>query len=276
MTTRPSRTAMAPRRRARPALWASLAAAPLMLAACNAPDYTPVRDWAATASLAVDEPRMAGGSVAPPPGTGLPASRPAEDGILAMQEALATYLQALATLASDGVLPYRESPFVQLATRAEAASTPGAQAITALGLLLRRATHYNARAPEMRDNIRAADPQVQALVAALREAVARQEAGEAAARREAAAFYAEVEANGRDAAAQQALREWARERDAAFAAEAARRLGYGQVLARVAEGHALLKARASRMTRLDVVQEVRAAEAELRRAAQPLRTGSAG
>lgn len=263
-------------KRGRPAPWASLAAALLVLAACNAPDYTPVRDWATTASQAVDEPRVAGGSVAPPAGMELPAARPAEDGILAMQEALATYLQALATLASDGVLPYRESPFVQLATRAEAASAPAGQAITALGVLLRRATHSNARAPELRDTIRAADPQVQALAAALREAVARQETGETAAQQEAAAFYAEVEASSRDTAARQALREWARERDTDFTAEAARRAGYGQVLARVADGHALLKAQAGRITRLEVVQEVRAAEAELRRAARPPGSGGPG
>ena len=90
----------------------------LVLGGCNAPDYTPVRDWAATASLAVDFPRIAGSTVVPPPGaeSALPASQP-DGSIVAMQEALATYLQAVATLASDGVLPYRESPFVELAAR---------------------------------------------------------------------------------------------------------------------------------------------------------------
>ncbi|WP_421992056.1 hypothetical protein [Roseococcus sp.] len=241
-------------------LWASLA-----LAGCNAPDYSPVRDWASTASRAVDFPRVAGGAILPSPG--------ADDGILAMQEALVTYLRAIATLASDGVLPYRESPFVELAARAALGSPMGGQAITAFGLLLRHANRTNAQAPMLRDNIQAADPHVQALVSALRNAVAHRIGDETPARQDAAAFYAGIEARSGDAAARQVLREWARRRDDEFAAQAAARLRYDEILTQVAAGHALLKGRAGRVTREDVVQEVRIAEDQLRRAALALREG---
>ncbi|TCH98950.1 hypothetical protein EJV46_10380 [Roseococcus sp. SYP-B2431] len=258
-------------------LWTLLA-----LSGCNAPDYTPVRDWAATASLAVDHPRiagspLAGSPVAPPPGAEPAQPQPRrDDSILAMQEALATYLQAVATLASDGVLPYRESPFVDLAARVTPASPSGGQAIAALGLLLRHANRTNAQAPMLRDNIRAADAPVQALISALLDAVARQAGEETQARQDAAAFYAGIEARSDDAAARQALREWAGRRDGAFAAQAAARAQYGEILTRVAAGHALLKGRAGRVTQEDVVQEVRIAEDQLRRAALALRRGGAG
>lgn len=130
-----------------------------LLAACNAPDYTPVRDWARTASLVADHP-----AATVQPGT-------QRDGILAMQEALATYLAALARMADDGVLPYPEDPFVQQAVRAAAADREGGEAVAGLGAFLRRATRGNWQAPELRDSIRTADPLVQALVAALGRAV---------------------------------------------------------------------------------------------------------
>lgn len=250
----------------------------LALAACSAPDYSPVRDWAATASLAVDYPKVATGTPMPPnrAETNAPVPRFVDGSILAMQEALATYLQAVATLASDGVLPYRESPFEQLAAIVTPSSASGGQAITSLGLLLRHASRGNAQAPELRDNIVEADPQVQALVMALMAAVSRQVAEEATARQDAAAFYADIAAGSRDAAARQALQQWARQRDAEFAAEAAARARYSEVLARVAEGHALLKGRAGRITRANAVQEIRMAEDQLRRASISLQRGSGG
>jgi hypothetical protein len=121
----------------------------LALTGCGAPDYTPVRDWASTASLALDEPELG------------------QTGSLAMQQALVTYLQAVAVLASDGVLPYRESPFSSMAITAGQASERGGQAVAALGVLLRHANRTNAQAPQLRDNIVAADPHVQALVESL-------------------------------------------------------------------------------------------------------------
>lgn len=146
-----------------------LAAAVLaLLAACSAPDYTPVREWARAASLVADHPGLA------------PAPSPAADGVAAMQEALATYLAALGRMADDGVLPYLEDPFVELAARARSADPAGAEAVATMGRTLRQASRGNWRAPAMRDAIRAFDPAVQALVAALARALAPAGAGEAA------------------------------------------------------------------------------------------------
>lgn len=170
-----------------------------LLAACNAPDYTPVRDWARTAGLVADH----------------PAAAVAEDGRLAMQEALATYLAALARMADDGVLPYLEDPFVDLAARARAADAAGGAAVAAIGRRLRVASRQNWQAPELRYAVDGFDADVQALVAAL----------------------------------------------AAASASPA----HAALLRRVGEGHALLKDRASRLTREEVVQAVRAEEDRLRR-----------
>ncbi len=184
---------------------AALALAAL-LAACSAPDYTPVRDWARTASLVPDHPA----------GT-------AEDGRAAMQEALATYLAALARMADDGVLPYLEDPFVDLAARAARADAAGGAAVAAIGRRLRVASRQNWRAPELSGAVTAFDADVQALVAA-----------------------------------------------AAAGAPAA----HAALLRRVGEGHALLKARAGRLTREAAVQAIRAQEDGLRRGLLALPAGA--
>lgn len=126
----------------------------LLLAACSAPDYTAARDWARTASIAVDHPSATAQAVA-------------RDGTEAMRDALSLTLAALARMADDGVLPYPEDPFVALATRATAADARGGEAVASLGRTLRRATRSNWRAPQVRTAIRTMDPDVQALAAAL-------------------------------------------------------------------------------------------------------------
>jgi hypothetical protein len=191
-----------------------------------------------------------------------------------MQEALSIYLSALGTLASDGVLPFREDPFEPLAPRAAAADEAGAGAVATLGAFLRNASHTNMQASEMRDAIVAADPTVQALVAALSAAVVRSASGEAEDRAAAAASYARLEREARDRAARQATRDLAALRDREFATRAAARAQYGAVLARIAEGHALLKTRARHITQEETVRQVRAAEDNLRRAAALLPRGT--
>lgn len=235
----------------------------LALVGCNAPDYTPVRDWAATASLAVDYPRMAG-------------APQADAAILAMQQAMSVYLLAIATLASDGVLPYRDDPFLELAATTRPASERGSAAITALGTLLRRASRSNAQAPDLRDNIIAADPHVQALIAALGQALAAGAGTEAAARADAAADYARLAGETRDPVALQLLRDHAAARDAELAGRQATRLQYGIILARISEGHALLKAQAATITKDEAVQRIRAAQDDLRRNAGNLPRGWPG
>jgi hypothetical protein len=135
-------------------------AAMLLAAACNAPDYTPVRDWARTASLAADFPAA---QLPPPPAVEV------RDGGTAMREALAIYLAALARLADDGVLPYPENPFATLAP--QAAEMGGEAPVAALGAFLRRATRQNWQAPRLREAIVLNDPAVQSLARTLVSAI---------------------------------------------------------------------------------------------------------
>jgi len=210
-----------------------------LLAACSAPDYTPVRDWARGASIAAD----------------YPAAAPAEDGILAMQQALVAWLSALGVMADDGVLPYPEDPFLEIAPRAGAADARGGQAVAALGRTLRHATRNNLRAPALRDTIRGNDAAVQALVEALSDAVARRQAM-------AADPVAPLPPAGRRGAPPPPAA------SPPPADTAAAR--YRALLAQVAAGHALLKEKAGDITGAETVQRIRAAEDQLRRAARTL------
>ena len=219
----------------RPAMLAALS----LLAACNAPDYTPVRDWARTASLAADDPVL--GATRPP-------TEP--DGVLAMQEALATYLAALARMADDGVLPYMENPFVELATRAASADPAGGEAVSSIGTTLRRATRSNWRAPHLRDAIVIFDPSVQRLVSALAEGAVR------------LGPSAPPAADARPPAAGRAVSEHPSILQA--------RADYADVVRRIGEGHALLKERAAHITRGAAVQAILAQQDQLRRAMQAL------
>jgi hypothetical protein len=252
----------------------------LLAAACNAPDYTPVRDWARSASLAAD----------------YPAAALDAEGALAMQQALVTWLSALGRMADDGVLPYPEDPFLALAPRAAAADPAAGEAVAALGRTLRHATRNNLRAPALRDTIRGNDAQVQALVVALSAAVARAEAGApappaamvpappaATVPAPPAAMVpappaalvpappatmvpappAATRARGRRGALAAA-----REPAAPGADTAASR--YLALLAQVGQGHALLAAEVGRITREETVARIRAAEDQLRRAARTL------
>jgi hypothetical protein len=236
----------------------------MLIAGCSAPDYTPVRDWASIASRAADYPPIAAsclnredGSPEPPPWH--------SDGTRAMQDALSIYLASLVTIAADGVLPYREDPFLDLAARARLASEAGGEAIGTLGGLLRRATHRNAQAPQLGETLTGADEGVQLLIAALRTAVADAAAGSAEERGAVAGAYRQVEQETRDAASRRAIRDLAIMRDREYAAGAEARINYDRLLARIAEGHALLKARASYLRQEETARQLRAAEDQLRR-----------
>lgn len=200
----------------RPALLAVV-----LLSACNAPDYTPVRDWARNASLAADFPAAQ---------LPQPTSDDARAGAMAMREALAIYLMAIARLADDGVLPYPEDPFVALAVQAGRAGTGGEQPVASLGAFLRRATRQNWQAPRLREAITINDPAVQALARAL------------------------VATTGPNAAPDDPP------------AVAAARAQYVAVIQRIGEDHALMAARADDITDDAVVEQIRAAEDRLRRA----------
>lgn len=198
-----------------------LLAALLLPAACSAPDYNPVRDWARTASLAADFPA---GRLPPP------RSVEVREGAFAMREALARYLAALSRLADDGVLPYPENPFLELAPQAGRAGTGGEKPVADIGALLRRATRQNWRAPQLRQAITEGDPALQALVQAMAEAIARNaEPGEPA--------------------------------DIARA-----RAQYGSIIRRIGDDHALLAARVGDLTDADVVELIHAAQDRTTRA----------
>lgn len=195
----------------------------LTLSACSAPDYSPVREWSATAGLAVNLGRE---SLRPVRAACPPA--PAGAGLEAMQEALAIYLSAIGVLADDGVLPHRENPFAELEGRAAQLDAQGAMAVASLGALLRHATRANAQAPQLRGFITRADPVVQAMVLALARAVrAQAPAGE-------------------------------------VPDEGSARAQYARLIERVGSAHSMLRAGADDITRDEVVQRIRAAEAQLR------------
>jgi hypothetical protein len=187
-----------------------------------------------------------------------------------MQAALATYLSALSTLAADGVLPYREDPFAELAPRAAGTSKDGADAVARLGALLRKATINNAQAPQLGATIEEADGSVQALVAALLAAMPKTDAGVAEDRRAMAAMYNALEREARDPATAQAIRDAAVLRDRELAARASARGTYSRILEEVSAGHALLKERASHLSQEETARQVRAARDRLLGTSAPL------
>jgi hypothetical protein len=230
------------------------------LIGCGPPDYTPVRDWAGVAGHLAVYPE-----VVTRPGAAQVVS-PSADAINGMQQALATYLQALDTLAADGLLMIREDPLAAYAPRVAPTSPKGAEAIETLGALLRDRGRSLARAPQLRATIRDADAPVQALIAAMQEAITTLEPAETAAADQARARYQRLLREARDEPSRQILRDLAALYEAASANRAAAIKNYQAVLADIARGHALLKERASHLTQEETARQIRAAEAELRRA----------
>jgi hypothetical protein len=139
-----------------------------LMAGCALPRDTALRDWARTASLAIDQPSML------PPGA---AAASAE------QQALVIYFYALAVLAEpEQPLTFRPGPYAALAPAAAAADPDASAAIAGIGDLLAAAAAGNipsdaraysaAPAPLIEDRrldriLPSADPAVQVLLAAL-------------------------------------------------------------------------------------------------------------
>jgi hypothetical protein len=243
----------------------------LAVAACSRPDYSAVREWANSADLAIGYPP----ATAPcqPVAAHETAPRtpdPRTDGVHTMQQALATYLSALAILADDGTLPYREDPFTDLKSRAATVSKSGADAVATLGAMLRKATIDNDRAPQLRDMIRHADQSVQALIAALQAVVPEIGANTTWDRQNAAGRYAAFEGTASDVSVRQDVRYTAAPRDWRITDRLAVRTIYLQVLAEVAWGHAVLKQRASHLSQEETIRLVRVARNRLLRAEAPL------
>lgn len=230
------------------------------LIGCGPPDYTPVRDWAGVAGNAAFYPEL----VTRPGSTAAPV--PAADAMNAMQQSLSTYLQALGTLSADGLLMIREDPLAEYAPRVAPTSPKGAEAIQTLGALLKERGRSLARAPQLRATIREADAPVQALIAAMQESITALEPVETSVREQARARYQRLLREARDEPSRQTLRDLAALHEAGFANRAAAISNYQTVLTDIAKGHALLKERVSHLTQEETARQIRAAEAELRRA----------
>lgn len=98
------------------------------LAACALPAETALRDWALSASVAVDRPSMLAGA----------------DHLLAQQGAVAAYLYAVSVLADpEQLLTFREEAFAPLVARAGAADPAAGAAVAEIGARLRAARSGN-------------------------------------------------------------------------------------------------------------------------------------
>jgi len=239
----------------------------LLLGACSYPDYTAIRDWAGTAADA------AAWRPAPPREAPPATEAVRRDAAAALQDALDAWFTALSTLAADGRLKQFEDPLAAQARRAATFDPEAGRAVAALGGLLVEGSKGSWRAPQTADAIKAADPAVQAALRALSDAVGGLAAQDAAEREAIAALYGPLEERARDPAARQAIRDLRALREADLAARVAGRQAYLAVLARLAEGQALLMERRSHLSQEETARQVRAAEATLRRAAALLPRG---
>lgn len=240
-----------------------------LLGACSAPDYTPMRDWAGTASRAADYPALAATChVRPSAGEAQQAVWAA--GARAMQTALSLYLSGLETLAADGVLPHREDPLTAEAAQAAVLDEAAGRAVAGLGALLRRATRRNARAPELAETIAEGDPHLQAVIAALSSSIGTIATAAAAERTALAARSAEEAARSRDPATRRLTLDVAALQDREYALRELARARYLAALAGIAEGHALLVERQGRLSQEATARAVRRADDQLRRIADQL------
>lgn len=262
----------------RPMIWYASLILSGLLAACSAPDYSAVRDWGRTAGLAT--PYRPAAEPAPDPGRwpasgagddahatpaipggGVPA--PQANDILLMQQVLSVYLPSLATVASDGVLPYMEDPFTGVSARLAGSNRNAGEAVATLGALLRKASRTNMQAPSTGDFIRAADPAVQSLIAALSEAVIRLAEAEADERDRLVARYAWMESEAKEAA-RPAIRDLATLGIERFSQRADARIAYLALLRDLAQGHALLREESSHLSQEEVRRQIRVAEDRIR------------
>lgn len=205
-----------------------------MLGACSA-DYDALRGWSLQAREAVlpqDAPRAAsspGSVVARPQGS-------RADAVFALQQSTADWLAALAALADDVTPPADGAAMGARADRVSPFDPEGAAAVAWLGQTLDYIAGQAWRAPQIAYAVDKADAPFQATMAAL----ARQ-----------------VVALAADQAPFQGAPPDARS-DAAFAARRA-------AIARIAEGHALLKQRENILAQSDTARTLRAEASELRR-----------
>jgi hypothetical protein len=237
---------------------------------CSWPNYTSVEGWAGEARFTVDYPIIVEECTSP-------AQSGRGDGVRALQQVLSLYLSAIETLAADGVLPYQEDPFAKLTPRLASLNRASASA-SALGALLRKSTISNARAPELGATIVRADEHVQVLVGVLAATVTEMAFAEAPVRMTTAEAYQALERRSHDPAVQYAIRGVAGSVDRGFAAWQSAHKIYVQAINQVADGHALLRRRAARLSQQETSRQVRTSLDALHRtgALLPRSIGSAG
>jgi hypothetical protein len=241
----------------------------ILLAGCSPPDYGAVRDWASSAASAT---ALHAPPARPAPAEAPPAAR--AEAIRAMQTALDAWFTALSVMADDGLVRQPADPLEADAAKAAPVDAEAGRAVGAIGGLLVTATKGSWRAPQTAGAIRAADPAVQVLLRALSDSIGGMEAGDAADRAAIAALYAPLEAETRDPAARQAIRDWRSQREVELESRISARSAYKRVLARIGEGQALLLDRVSHLAQEETARQLRAAEEALRRATALLPRGA--
>lgn len=248
--------------------WALLASL-CLLGACSAPDYSPMRDWAGTASRTADYPALVA-TCHVRLGAGAVQQADWLAGTRAMQTAMSLYLSSLGTLAADGVLTHREDPLVAEAAQATVLHDAAGEAIAGLGAVLRRATRRNARAPQLGETIAEADPNLQALIAALASSIGTITSTAISERAAVAARLADEAARSRHPVTRRLMLDMASIQDRDFALRELGRARYIAALTGIAEGHTLLVARLGHLSQEATAREVRRAEDQLRRIADQL------
>lgn len=198
----------------------------LLMLGCALPPNTALRDWARLASILTDHP------------SAVAASAPAErNGLLAQQEALAIYLYALSVLATEeSTLTFRAEAFAPLVPRAAAADPEAGAAVAELGRLLAAA-----RAANLPPGARANSAGSQTVVEDLR---------------------LRPLVRAADAPVQRLVGSLARGTDAIAGPD---QEAYGQVLAAIGQGHAMLKAHAADIRQREMARDIMAQEDRLRR-----------
>lgn len=253
-----------------------LAAALLLLAACT--DLSAVRDFSRLAAGTADyrgivqryadygERRVRYGL----PRIDVGERQAQAAGLLAMQDAITTYMGALGALADDRVVTVSANPLVDAAVKAGAVDTAASSTVTALGDLILRAATGRYRQGQIGEVIAAANAPVQDLAARLIRfagSTADEDREEATALR---FFYGGLDRRSNDPAGKRALTEWRDLRLQQITARAPSRDAYIAGMRKIAEGHQLLTDNRGRLSVDETVRQVRAVNDQLQRIGREL------
>jgi hypothetical protein len=186
-----------------------------------------------------------------------------------MRQAAGAWLAALALLAEDGLLRDRENPLTPLVAQIRPLDEAGAAAAESLGDTMAYMARRNWRAPELGYAVERGDPAFQVLLGALGRQADRLASATPDPRDGIAARYAALLAARPTPAVRAALEDLRALREDAAARDVRAGEARRAAIARVAEGHALLNERKSRLSQAETARLLRAQESELRRLAVP-------